>query len=175
MMNMNKVDFYTVVAAFCAYPKTNDITLDFFNFVEENYPDIWDNLNIFFADDWSHYDEDNPDMVKYYNPRLALKGWDMTIKSGNFNLFLSALKFFWEMLTEQTTGICFACQKESDDIQIEHSIIVSYSFAPMVKYYEAKTMDGAIMEEKYICRECAIGMYKKLVDKANPENVECYV
>lgn len=68
---MNKIDFYTVIAAFCSYPKTNDITLDFFNFLEERYPSIWDNLNIFFADDWSHYDEDNPDMVKYYNPRLA--------------------------------------------------------------------------------------------------------
>lgn len=170
-----KIDFYTVVAEFCSYPRTDDPTLDFFNFLEERYPSIWSKLSKWFADDWSHYNESNPDDVRYYNPRLGLYGWDMTVKPGNFNLFLPALKYIWGNLTEQTTGVCFACQQESDDIQIEHSIIVSYDFAPIVKYYEAKTMDGAVMEEKYICRECAIGMYKKLVDKASPEGVECWV
>lgn len=170
-----KVDFYTVVSEFCSYPKTDDLTLDFFNFLEERYPSIWSKLSMWFADDWSHYDENNSDMVQYYNPRLGIYGWDITIKSGNFNLFLSALKYFWGELTEQTVGVCFACKKESDNLQTEHSVIVSFEFAPIVKYYEAQTMDGAVMEEKYICRECAIGMYKKLVDKANPEGVECWV
>ena len=170
-----KIDFYTVMAEFYSYPRTDDPTLDCFNFLEERYPAVWDKLSQWFADDWSHYDENNSDMVKYYNPRLALHGWDMIVKPGNFNLFLSTLKYFWGELTEQTTGVCFACKKESDNLQTEHSVIVSFDFAPMVKYYEAKTMDGAIMEEKYICRECAIDMYKKLVDKVNPESVGCRV
>lgn len=158
------MDYYSLVAEFCVYPKTEDTTLDFFNFLEEKYPKIWHNLNMKYADDESIMD---------CSPRMSLYGWDDIAEPGSFGLFLSGFKTIFHLLAELSHGECDMC-KQNKTLAIEHSVIVSWNFAPMIKYYEAMEMDGSVMLERLICRECAIGMYQKLVDKANPEKVECW-
>ena len=162
-----KVDYYKVISEFCSYPKDNpnDLTLDFFNFLEKNYLVIWVNLVLFYSDD---------SVYEGLNPRLHLYGWDNVASVGRFNLFLPALKNIWLYLTENDIAKCFYCQEDSQ-ISTEHSIIVSYDYAPVVKYYDVKTLDGAIKEEVAVCRKCAIEHYLELAPKANSENVECWV
>jgi hypothetical protein len=104
---------------------------------------------------------------------MALYGWDEIAEPGQFPLFLAGFKSIFHDLSGQSFGKCDSCKKKRN-IGAEHSIIVSWDFAPMVKYYEAMEMDGSVMLERLLCRECAIGMYKKLVDKADAKNLGCW-
>ena len=161
-LNMN---FYTILTEFYRYPKHNlDITYDFFCFLQDCHPDIWQKLNEFYADDYSHDG----------SPRLCLYGWDEITKPGNFSLFLSGIKSIWEFLTNQEYGKCFYCGEETN-VAFEHKIIVSYEFGPVVKFYEHFEMDGSIREERLCCRECATAMLNNLVGKMNPEKETCWV
>lgn len=168
------MNFYAAIAEFCAYPKTDDLTLDFFNFLESNHPDIWERLSQFYSDD-EYYDEVG------HSFRTARYGWDEIAEKGKFHLFLPAIKSTWLEITSQDYGICDSCKKETD-LDIEHRLIASYEFAPVVKYYEAFEMDGSVNVERIMCRECAIKKYKMLNgttkdgdDIVNAEQLRCVV
>ena len=108
------------------------------------------------------------------NPRPQHRyGWDDIAKPGAFHYFLNGFKAIFPMLTGSNYGICRYCQQETE-LDVEHPVIVSWDFAPIVKYYEAFEMDGSVNLEQLCCRDCAVGMYKKLVDKANADGVTCW-
>lgn len=171
------IEYYNLIAEFCTYPKVHgdDVTMDFFCFLEQKHPTIWENLQKFYSDDWEYVDEEEYRLMsKRENPRPQHRyGWDGIASPGRFPEFLNGFKSIFHILTEANYGTCFYCQKEAE-LATEHPVIVSWDFAPMVKYYEAYEMDGSVNIEKLCCRDCAVGMYKKLVDKSNPERVECW-
>ena len=170
--------FFSVVAEFAVYPKTDDVTLDFFNFLQNNYPTVWERLNEFYADDCdggTDFDWENPPKweLPLPNPRIARYGWDRLLESGAFGLFLNALKSIWLELTDQYWGVCESCKQETE-LEDEHSIIVSWGFGPMVKVYEHFEMDGSVFKEQLICRECIHKMLTSLMSKMDPEKVTCW-
>lgn len=179
MDNFVKPDYYEVLAQFSEYPKNHkgDVTLDFFEFLEKNYLDIWERLNLFYADDWTWYDPNDPNQngtLYSYNPRQALHGWDDITKPGHFGEFLSGIKSDWTTLTGCNFAKCSSCGEEKE-LETEHRLIVSYNFGPVVKYYEEFEMDGSVHFESLVCRECAMKTYKALVDKVDIERETCWV
>jgi hypothetical protein len=120
-------NFYKLLEEFYSYPHTDDLTLDFFNFLQEREPKAWENLNFLYAD---NYEWD--DGGEYYYPRLALHGWDNIAKKDNFWLFLPALQDMWLSLNNADIEKCAYCE-EIADLQCEHKIIVSWNFGITLK------------------------------------------
>lgn len=167
-------NFYKLIAEFA---KWNSIwadvegdTDDFFTFLKTEHPDIWERLQMFYADDYSHLSEE--ESIHNYSPRLGLYGWDDVAEPGKFHLFLPAFQSIWLYLTDQEFGECFYCKKETE-LDNEHKIIVSWGFGPVVKYYDHHELDGSRFDETLCCRDCAIQMYKKLAEVVNQEQVTC--
>lgn len=178
-----KTTFYQIVAEFTDWliymdsavqgmwkHGPNDTTLKFFHFLESKYPKIWERLNRFYADDESHDDEEfNKDCS-----RIALYGWQEIAVPGKFDEFLQGFKdrFLW--LSDQDHGVCPFCNEEKD-LAIEHCLIASYDFGPLVKFNKNYEMDGSRDWEQPICRNCAVQMYKKIQDQVNEDEVQCWV
>jgi len=160
--------FFNVIAEFAMWPKTNDVTLDFFNFLENNYPNIWENLNIFYADDYTWHKEG-----EYYNPRLALFEWDRDLQPENFGMFLLALKTIWNFLTDNDYGVCCCCEQETY-IDTEHHIIKTYEIGPIIKFNHHYGFDGGAFREELICRECATKTAKSMIEKMSEEGATFY-
>lgn len=166
------MNFYTLIAEFCSWsPKSKDPTYKFFVFLETKYPAIWEELNKFYADDYSQVDTEYPDESW---PRLHLYGWDQAAQKGEFSAFLSAFKSVWSQLSRQDFGKCEYCGKETE-LDIEHNPIVSWEYVPIIKFYEAFEMDGSYQYELNVCRPCAIKRLKNLATKADEERVTLWV
>ena len=157
-------EFFDVIAEFAVFLKTDDVTIDFFNFLESNYPKQWENLNKFYADDYS----------EACSPRMHLYGWDDLLEPENFGCFLRSMKGKWLDLSGENYGKCEYC-KEENFLKTEHEIIVSYDFGPVVKFYEHLEMDGSRFYEKKCCRSCAHQIYQNLASKFDGEKVTCHV
>lgn len=171
---LKKLTFFKVLADFYAYPKSgDDITLSFFDFLEEKYPSVWERLNEFYADDWTWHGADDESSRYPYNPRQPRYGWDDLLKPEHFEWFLAGIKEIWPFLSDQEFGTCHYCKKE-DAIEIEHRIIVSYEFGPHIKFYENHEMDGSWSEEVYCCRSCAHSMLVKLGGMMDAEKETCW-
>ena len=162
---MQKPEFFNVLAEFAVWPKTDDITLDFFDFLSAKYPDIWPRLNMFYADAEEYED---------INPRMARYGWDELLEPKYFGDFLRAIKSIWPFLVDNEYGVCEYCKKEGD-LDLEHSVFVSYDFGPMVKFYDHQEMDGSCFHEVWTCRNCATRIMTKIMDKMDPDKVTCCV
>ena len=162
-------EFYQLLVRFMSYPKTDDLTLDFFNFLQTNYPTIWEELNKFYADDysWEEIREDHP-------YRIHLSGWTSIVQPGNFDLFLPAFKSIWLTLTNQDYGKCAYCGEDAY-LNVEHQIVASYEYAPKIKFYEAMEMDASIEVEQIVCRKCAVSHLKILAAKIDDEKLQCFV
>ena len=137
--------FIKILTEFFRLPKTDDPTLDFFNFLQENYPVIWDNFNCFYGDD---------DTQEGISPRLARFDWDTLVKKGNFSLFLFSIHHNWEYFSDEE-NTCEVCLTPLEYTTREHALFNAYEGHISFSFYEHKGFDGAFISENYLCSKCA--------------------
>ena len=153
--------FEEVLVNFCVYEKQHpkDITLDFFNFLEIQYPVLYDNLVQCYADDSGPGEG---------NPRIHLYGWETLLKPENFSQFLVDFRLNFLILSEQDFGVCSLCQQNTE-IAYEYRLIATYEVDPLFKINRVRELDGSWAEELVICRECAVKSAKITAEKAENE------
>jgi len=162
------MEFFKIITEFSTIPKTDDITLDFFNFLEQNYPITYNKLSMFYSDNTSH------DMD--VNPRIALYDWDDLLKKENFNKFLFAIHHNWNDFTSQEY-ICCRCKDPLEFACKEHKLYNSYEDHISISSYTHLGFDGAYFEENLYCRSCIVKRFKKIIEKIelDEDGVNFYV
>ena len=147
--------YFQVLTEFMSYPKTQrGLHADFYQFLEKQYPAIFNQLSLFYADDETFETHGNVS-------RQHRTGWDALLKPNptTFAVFLESIKSIWLVLTEQDFGECFYC-KEQRQLEVEHSIVVGFERNPIFISRYQYEMDGGVFTDVACCRECAKALLK---------------
>jgi hypothetical protein len=156
------VTYFEMLTGFLTYPKTNNLFDDLFNYLQEQYPVVWDKLNQWYADDYTWDDF----------ARMHLYGWDDLLKYNNFEMFLASLQREWPCISEQDWGQCDMCGEECG-INIYHALCIGWDFAPIFQLNKVCSLDGAVMHERAICRQCAMSVLKGITENLDIDEITC--
>jgi hypothetical protein len=161
-------EFWEVVAEFAEFPKGElNVTDCFFEFLGAQYPEVSTALSTFLADD------DRPVRTDGSKDRQHRDGWDSIVKPGQFASFLAALERFWPQFAGTSKGICELCKEPSDNLEVEHAMVVSWDFGPTFKLYHHYEMDGSVARGRLICRKCARGVLAMVLPHMDPDKRTC--